>query len=108
MASVRHGFCPPWPCDFEWCMQVSFKWHNRDIIDNRDCMETIIVMLENPQSLSPSSQAVILGNRLGYCYKLNVNHNNRVKCRGPSELVHFWGIKEKNPFFSSEGQPHSW
>ena len=34
-------------------MQVSFKWHNRDIIDNRDYMDTIIVMLENPQSLSP-------------------------------------------------------
>ena len=57
VASVHHGFCPPWPCDFEWCIQVSFKWHNRDIIDNRDYMDTIIVMLENPQSLSPSRHA---------------------------------------------------
>ena len=59
VASVHHGFCPPWPCDFEWCMQVSFKWHNRDIIDNRDYMDTIIVMLENPQSLSPSVYSLL-------------------------------------------------
>ena len=50
----HHGFCPPWPCDFEWCMHVSFKWHNRDIIDNRDYMDTIIASMETPRrSLVP-------------------------------------------------------
>ena len=43
-----HGVCrPPSNGNFS---------HNRDIIDNRDynIMDTIIVMLENPQSLSPT------------------------------------------------------
>ena len=54
------GFCQLWPspCDFESlngvAMQVSFKLKFHDIIDNRDYMDTIIVMLENPQSLSPN------------------------------------------------------
>ena len=62
MHSVSCGFCPPSPCDFESlngvCSSPSIGnfWHNRDIIDNRDYMDTIIVMLENPQSLSPADQ----------------------------------------------------
>ena len=32
-------------------------WHNRDIIDNRDYMDTMCVMFENPQSLSPIIKA---------------------------------------------------
>ena len=43
-------------------MQVSFKlefWYDRDIIDNRDYMDKRIVMLENPQSLSPTSESLL-------------------------------------------------
>ena len=43
-------------------MQASFKRKLSDIIDNRDYMDTIIVMLENPQSLNPIGEWVLLLN----------------------------------------------
>ena len=58
MASVNCGFCPPSPCDFAWRVRRSPSngnfVHNHDTIDNREYMDTILVMLENQQSLRPS------------------------------------------------------